>query len=114
MAEERIRIEVGFQGGQGLAALVPISVAEELERALANGGDGAHRFEAEDGTYTVALRQLVEVLLDAALGAAEVVDHRPLHDGRAGSHADGEREEDGDQAVDVVADVDHQPNPDRR
>jgi hypothetical protein len=61
MAEDRIRIEVGFQGGQGLAALVPISVAEELERALANGGDGAHRFEAEDGTYTVALRQVVFV-----------------------------------------------------
>ncbi len=61
MAEERIRIEVGFQGGQGIAALVPVSVAEDLERALANGGDGAHRFEGEDGVYTVALRQVVFV-----------------------------------------------------
>jgi hypothetical protein len=59
MAEERIRIEVGFEGGQGIAALVPTSVAEELERALGNGGDGAHSFEADDGVYTVALRQVV-------------------------------------------------------
>ncbi|HKG08964.1 MAG TPA: hypothetical protein VKB07_00220 [Gaiellaceae bacterium] len=58
MAEERIRIEVGFEGGQGIAALVPVSVAEELERAIGNG-DGAHRFEADDGVYTVALRQVV-------------------------------------------------------
>jgi hypothetical protein len=61
MAEERIRIEVGFEGGQGFAALVPIAVAEELERAIGNGTDGAHRFEAEDGVYTVALRQVVFV-----------------------------------------------------
>jgi hypothetical protein len=61
MAEERIRIEVGFEGGQGIAALVPVAVAEELERALANGGDGAHRFDAEDGHYTVALRRVVYV-----------------------------------------------------
>jgi hypothetical protein len=61
VAEERIRIEVGFEGGQGIAALVPLSVAEELERAIGNGSDGAHRFEAEDGTYTVALRQVVFV-----------------------------------------------------
>jgi hypothetical protein len=61
MAEERIRIEVGFEGGQGIAALVPIAVAEELERALGNGSDGAHRFEAEDGVYTVALRRVAFV-----------------------------------------------------
>ena len=62
MAEaERVRIEVGFEGGQGIAALVPSSVAEELEQALANGGDGALALDAEDGRYTVALRQVVYV-----------------------------------------------------
>ena len=61
MAEERIRIEIGFDGGQGIAALVPVSVAEELERGLANGADATHRFEGEDGHYTVALRRVVYV-----------------------------------------------------
>ena len=59
MAEERIRIEVGFDGGQGLAALVPASAADEFERALASGRDGSFTLEAEDGHYTVALGRVV-------------------------------------------------------
>jgi hypothetical protein len=58
--------------------------------------------------------QVVEVLLDAALGALQVVDHGALHDGRSRGHPDRQREEHGHEAVDVVPDVDHQPNPDRR
>jgi hypothetical protein len=62
MAEaERIRIEVSFDGGQGLGALVAVSTAEELERALASSADGAFDFEAEDGHYTVVLRRVVFV-----------------------------------------------------
>jgi hypothetical protein len=60
MAEsERVRIEISFDGGQGLGALVPVSIAEELERALASSADGTFDFEAEDGHYTVALRRVV-------------------------------------------------------
>jgi hypothetical protein len=62
MAEaERIRIEVSFDGGQGLGALVAVSTAEELERALATSADGTFDFEAEDGHYTVVLRRVVFV-----------------------------------------------------
>jgi hypothetical protein len=61
VAEERIRIEIGFDGGQGIAALVPVSAAEELERGLANGADGAHRFEGDDGHYTIDLKRVVYV-----------------------------------------------------
>jgi hypothetical protein len=62
MAEtERIRIEVSFDGGQGLGALVAVSTAEELERALSSSADGTFDFEAEDGHYTVVLRRVVFV-----------------------------------------------------
>jgi hypothetical protein len=61
VAEERVRIEVAFDGGQILAAYVPGEEAEGLERALAGSGDGAFPLEAEDGRYTVSLRRVVYV-----------------------------------------------------
>ncbi len=54
---ERVRIEVGFDGGQSLSMLVEASAADELERSV--GGDGAVTLDAEDGRYTVALRRVV-------------------------------------------------------
>ena len=62
MAEdERVRIEISFDGGQAMGALVPVATAEDLERALASSGDGTFDFEAEDGHYTVVLRRVVFV-----------------------------------------------------
>ena len=61
MAEPRVRIEVAFDGGQVLAAFVPSEVADELERALGGGGEGAFPLEAEDGRYAVSLRRVVYV-----------------------------------------------------
>jgi hypothetical protein len=61
MAEERVRIEVGFDGGQVMGALVPIGTADELERALGESSDGALPLEAEDGRYTISLRRVVYV-----------------------------------------------------
>ncbi len=54
---ERVRIEVGFDGGQSLSMLVESSAADELERSI--GADGAVSLDAEDGRYTVALRRVV-------------------------------------------------------
>jgi hypothetical protein len=59
VAEERVRIEVGFDGGQIMGAYVELPAADELERALGDGRDGALALEAEDGRYTVALRRVV-------------------------------------------------------
>jgi hypothetical protein len=56
---DRVRIEIGFEGGGVLAALTPAGLMDELERALASGADGAFAIEAEDGRYTVALRKIV-------------------------------------------------------
>ncbi len=58
---ERVRIEIGFDGGQGIAALVSVPEAEELEQALASGADGVYTLEAEDGHYAVSLRRVVFV-----------------------------------------------------
>jgi len=61
VAEEQVRIEIGFDGGQIMGAYVPSAAAEELERALAEGRDGALPLEAEDGRYTVSLRRVLYV-----------------------------------------------------
>jgi hypothetical protein len=59
---ERIRIEVGFEGGQVMSAFVENATADELEQALAAGqSDGAIKLEAEDGRYTLALSRVVYV-----------------------------------------------------
>jgi hypothetical protein len=59
---ERIRIEVGFEGGQVMSAFVETATADELEQALAAGqADGAIKLEAEDGRYTLALSRVVYV-----------------------------------------------------
>ena len=59
MAEERVRIEVAFDGGQIMGAYVELSAADALERALDEGRDGSVALEAEDGRYTIALRRVV-------------------------------------------------------
>ena len=59
VAEERVRIEVAFDGGQIMGAYVELSAADALERALDETRDGALALEAEDGRYTVALRRVV-------------------------------------------------------
>jgi hypothetical protein len=61
VAEERVRVEIGFDGGQIMGAYVEAGAAEELERALEKDRDGAFALEADDGRYTVALRRVVYV-----------------------------------------------------
>ena len=58
---ERVRIEIGFDGGQIMSALVETGAATQLEQALAGGSDGALALEAEDGRYTVALGRVIYV-----------------------------------------------------
>ena len=59
---ERVRIEVGFDGGQVMSAFVEDAAADELERALADGqSDSAIKLEAEDGRYTLTLSRVVYV-----------------------------------------------------
>lgn len=65
MSAETVRIEVAFDGGQSLGAIVTVQGADELERALAAGGDGTYVLDASDGRYTVVLRRVVYLKRDA-------------------------------------------------
>jgi hypothetical protein len=42
-----------------MSAFVTTAGADELERALAAGGDGTHALDASDGRYSVVLRRVV-------------------------------------------------------
>ena len=61
MAEERVRVEIGFDGGQIMGAYVELDGADNLEQALDEDRDGSLALEAEDGRYTVSLRRVVYV-----------------------------------------------------
>ena len=62
MAESRVRIEVGFDGGQITGAFVTDATADELEQMLAGqNAEGAISLEAEDGRYTLNLSRIVYV-----------------------------------------------------
>jgi hypothetical protein len=58
---DRVRLELAFEGGQALTVVVAASIADDLDRALSEGSDGAFSFDAEDGRYTVGLRKVVFV-----------------------------------------------------
>jgi hypothetical protein len=58
---ERVRIEIGFDGGQVMGAVVDGESVDRLERALAARDDGSLALDVEDGRYTVALSRLVYV-----------------------------------------------------
>jgi hypothetical protein len=58
---ERVRIEIGFDGGQVMSAHVQTSTADELEQSLDGGPGGTFQIEAEDGRYTIPLARIVYV-----------------------------------------------------
>jgi hypothetical protein len=61
LADDRVRIEIGFDGGQVMGAVVETGTVDELERSLGQNTDGAFAIESEDGRYTISLRRLVYV-----------------------------------------------------
>jgi hypothetical protein len=59
-APDRLRLELAFEGPQVLTVYVPAATADDIDRALAAGGESIS-FEAEDGRYTIAVQRLVYV-----------------------------------------------------
>lgn len=55
MPDERVRVELGFTGGQVVGDLVEARSAAALEAALASGRDGILLLETEDGPLQVVL-----------------------------------------------------------
>jgi hypothetical protein len=59
---ERVRIEIGFEGGQIMGALVVLEAADALEQALAHGDEGTVTLESEEGdALVVVLAKVVYV-----------------------------------------------------
>jgi hypothetical protein len=61
VVDERIRIELAFEGGQTIGAVVTAEAADRLEDALGDARDGVFQLEAEDGSYVIPLRSVVYV-----------------------------------------------------
>jgi hypothetical protein len=58
---ESVRIELAFEGGQIIAAVVAQETADAVERALAAGSQGSLQLDTDDGRLTVVLPQIVYV-----------------------------------------------------
>jgi hypothetical protein len=52
---ERVRVEVGFDGGQVIGGFVDLASADELERALHEDGPRVVVLNTEDGPYHVVV-----------------------------------------------------------
>jgi hypothetical protein len=61
LADERVRLEIGFDGGQAMTVIVPGQDADELEQRLAAGTEQTVALDADDGRYTVALKRVAYV-----------------------------------------------------
>jgi pheromone shutdown protein TraB len=61
VADERVQVEIGFDGSQIMIARVSSQSADELDRALESGADGIVALDADDGRYAVALRKVAYV-----------------------------------------------------
>jgi hypothetical protein len=65
MADDSVRIEIGFEGGSVVTPLVTLASAEALERAVNASSEGSLQLDAEDGRYTVSVKRVVYVKLFA-------------------------------------------------
>ncbi|PWU25375.1 MAG: hypothetical protein C5B48_01615 [Candidatus Rokuibacteriota bacterium] len=61
MADELVRIEIGFRGGEGVSARVPVQDADRLEERLRVRDDGVVELSTQDARYLVVLSQVLYV-----------------------------------------------------
>ena len=60
-AEDKVRVEVAYQGGQSFTTLMSNEAADELEHRLASGDESVLTIDAEDGRYAVVLGHVAYV-----------------------------------------------------
>jgi hypothetical protein len=58
--DAHVRLQIAFEGGQVVAALVPTEAADGLQAALAEGSS-VYELESDEGTYVVAIAKVVYV-----------------------------------------------------
>jgi hypothetical protein len=61
VADDLIRVEIGFAGGQILSWLVTSDSADALDRNLGAGASGTLALDAQEGTITVVLDRVLYV-----------------------------------------------------
>ena len=61
MADDFVRVEIGFAGGQILSWLVAPPSADALDRNLGAGASGTLTLDAQEGTITVVLDRVLYV-----------------------------------------------------
>lgn len=61
MADDFVRVEIGFAGGQILSWLVTPESAEALDRNLGAGASGTLTVDAQEGTVTIVLDRVLYV-----------------------------------------------------
>lgn len=61
MADEFVRVEIGFEGGQILSWLVAVESADALDRKLGAAGSGTLTLDAQEGTITLVLDRVLYV-----------------------------------------------------
>lgn len=61
MAEERVRVEVAFQGGQTIGGTVASSAVDALRETIGSQPDGVFELTTDDGTYLIPLRAVMYV-----------------------------------------------------
>lgn len=61
MNDERVRLEIGFEGGTVLVAHVSPSHADRVESELSESRDGTVELEIEDGRCLVVLAHVLYV-----------------------------------------------------
>ena len=61
MADDFVRVEIGFAGGQILSWLVASSSADALDRNLGAGASGTLTLDAQEGTITLVLDRVLYV-----------------------------------------------------
>jgi hypothetical protein len=59
VADDFIRVELGFSGGQILSWLVTPESADALDRQLTGGGSGTLALDAQEGTITIVLDRVL-------------------------------------------------------
>jgi hypothetical protein len=59
MPDDSVRIELAFEGGQIIAAMVAPQAADAVERAVSSGAGGAVEIETDDGRITIVASRVV-------------------------------------------------------
>ncbi|MFN0153798.1 MAG: hypothetical protein ACKVUT_05415 [Gaiella sp.] len=60
-ASDSVRIEVAFDRGAVISAMVTPKVADEVEQAVSAGGAGSVQLDTDDGRVTVVVAHVVYV-----------------------------------------------------